>query len=994
MKSMLNCLTALVVALLLSITSPVLASSSNKALGQVQFSANVSTNKDERGLFTTDFIIPLYYSLHKDTLVFFNPKDTYTEPTANEYHLGGGVRHIVNDSFILGLNTFFDRRQTNSNLWFSQAGVGLEYLSQPLDIRLNWYKPTTSAKDAPTTYGFGSSGLIQYDSRVEPLQGLDLEAGIPVFENQIKTRAYLGGYFYQSRLGKDVNGFRARTETKITRWLSVDTTYNSNIAKKMEFFGGLRATLAFDMTNLFGHKGLKKFFSTPSMPESNNTYLEDRLFDRVVRDIDIQSTSATSSSTAHDLIYVDNTNAGVEDGTREHPYNTVQEGVDAAAGGKWVFVEGSGLSNYASDITLTDAVTLWGSGYNGGFRGLSVSGVYPVLNAGTTGVTLDNHNTVMGLKIQNTSADGILFTSNTTLTATIDHNIITGAGAAGINFSGNTGDMSNLVITHNTITDSVGNGIDLTSNNATMTGVDIENNTLNDNGSAGVSFAFNNGTNTISHLTIANNTSNNNSASGLDLSSNYGTMAHVVISGNTSVNNGGDGLTLSNNGNGSGVMSTLSDFSILNNNFAGNSGEGINAAGNGFAAGNGTITGFTISNNNLSNNLIGLNFSFNGQSGNGIISNILISNNTVNGITADSAITFSNNANGGTGSISGITIKNNTVLNAAYNGIDFSYNAYLGSGTISDVTISNNTTKNSGVAGISFAYNAHNNTGSISNVTIVGNTSTNNYSDGIDLSYNGDDGAGSGTLSYFTISRNTLNSNGNAGLNMTMNGYQGNVGTIEHFTISNNTINSNGNDGIDMTYNGYQGTGIISDVTISNNTVNNNAFDGFELSHNGDSGTGTMSGFKILDNSFNSNYIGLDLRYNANSGTGTVTDFTLSRNSFNQNNYDGMVLSFNEATVSDWTFTRNTFVSNAAIGMLISKSTGMTNFNFGNGTSGGYNSFYGNGSNDLSNNNDDALLINLPAQYNWWGQAGGPIADQIFAGGYSVNTAHSLSKSP
>ncbi|MBF0511231.1 MAG: inverse autotransporter beta domain-containing protein [Candidatus Omnitrophica bacterium] len=121
----------------------------NRALVQVQVSAYGSTSKSERAMYTTDFIVPLYYSANKDTLLFYNPKDTFTTPTANEMHQGLGIRHIFDDQFILGVNAFFDRRQTNVDgtaVWSSQTGIGVEYLSHPLDVRANWYKPTTRYK--------------------------------------------------------------------------------------------------------------------------------------------------------------------------------------------------------------------------------------------------------------------------------------------------------------------------------------------------------------------------------------------------------------------------------------------------------------------------------------------------------------------------------------------------------------------------------------------------------------------------------------------------------------------------------------------------------------------------------------------------------------------------------------------------------------------------------------------------------------------------------
>ena len=769
--------TVVLVYLVFSFIPAAFADNSNKALGQVQFSAYVSTNKAERGLFTTDFILPLYYSSDKDTLFYFNPKDTYLNPNANEVHLGAGLRHIFDDSFILGINSFFDRRQDHSGPWFSQAGVGLEYLSHPLDLRLNWYKPTTGAKTIDTTYAFGSTSLIQYDQKEEPLQGLDFEAGVPVFDKYTKTRLYVGGYFYQSRLSKDVNGFRARTETSLTKWLSLDTTFNSNVGKKEEFYGGLRVDLAFDLSNLFGKHG-KAFFSAPSNPDSNNTYLEDRIFERVVRDIDIQSSAATTQSNAHDLIYVNNTNEGAQDGTREHPYVAIQNGVNAAAGGKWVFVEGQSASQYAGNIALSSSVVLWGSGYNGGFKGVEVSGTYPVINGGTNGITLANANTVMGLQIQNATNDGIIFTNGTTLTGTVKYSKI----------------ISNS-----------DNGIDLSENTSTMADFIISNNSVDNNGNAGITLAFNgfSGSGTMNNFVITNNVLNNNVWNGLDMAYN------------------GEG--------GSGIMT---NFSISNNVATGNGNDGLEIGNNGFV-GNGIVSNFTISNNTFTNNSSdGLSLASNGNNGTGRMTGFVISNNTFNGNVND-GIDLSYNGNSGNGTMTNFTISNNSVNSSGLNGIDLSYNANFGAGTMTDLTISNNMANNNVNDGITLSFNGHNNTGTMTNVTISGNTTNNNGHDGIDLSYNGDDGVGHGTMNTFTISHNISNNNTKDGLDLSYNGFGGGNGTMTDFTISNNTVNSNSNDGIDLSFNGNGGTGAMSGFTFFYNTVTGNTNDGIILSNSG-----------------------------------------------------------------------------------------------------------------------------------------------------------------
>ncbi|MFA5145370.1 MAG: inverse autotransporter beta domain-containing protein [Candidatus Omnitrophota bacterium] len=447
------------VCLVLSFTTTLaFADSPNSSPVKVQISAYGSNERSQRGLFTTDFIVPLYYPENKNTLFFFNPKYTYTTPDADEINQGIGLRHIFDDSFILGINIFFDRRLAHSGKWYSQAGLGLEYLSHPLDVRLNWYKPLTRPKVVDTTYGFGSTSLIQYDSKEEPLQGLDFEVGVPVFDQYTKTRLYLGGFFYQSRLSKDVNGFRTRTETSLAKWLSLDATFESKSDGQTKLYGGARVILPFEWTKLFRKKS-KQESSSPAVP---NTYIEDRIFDRVVRDIDIQSKSSTAESKENDLVYVDNSNtSGTEDGSLQHPYNTIQEGVNNAFGDKWVYVK-EGLSQestptyYAAvDLTSHDDVVLWGSGYDGGFKGITAPG-YPVIDGGGSDddiITLGDKNTIMGLQIQNTGGSCIIATDRTQ--ADITNNIIKKFGYNGVSLANNGAVAANYNINDNIFTNDI-----------------------------------------------------------------------------------------------------------------------------------------------------------------------------------------------------------------------------------------------------------------------------------------------------------------------------------------------------------------------------------------------------------------------------------------------------------------------------------------------------------------------------------------------------------
>lgn len=451
------CILTFVLALM-----PLVYASDNPASfpGKIRLSVQGST--EHRTAYYVDYLLGLYYPQEEDVLVFFNPKETISDPSAEELNVGLGIRKIISQKYILGVHFFYDKKHSHSRAWHYQRGYGLELLSEAFDFRFNYYDPVNKPRVVDNTYGFGQTNLIHYASYEEPLEGFDAELGFPLrFKFFKTTRLYIGGYSYNSRLGKDKRGQRIRSETNFFDWLSMDLTYNNSNRNEGEFIGGIRFTIPIEPGRML--RGKNPVYKT------NRPYIKDRLFERVVRDIDVQTESSTESELTSDanglieMIYVDNTNnTGTEDGTLSHPYNTLAEALSSPryAQGKYVYVFiGDGTSNgYTGEFTLLDDVVLWGSGYNGGYRGLPVYG-NPVIDGGGTGVviTLGDNNTIMGCQIQN-AENGIM---GSDVSTAIKYNTITGNTGDGIylRFSGST--IASAVIQGNIINDNAAAGIDI-----------------------------------------------------------------------------------------------------------------------------------------------------------------------------------------------------------------------------------------------------------------------------------------------------------------------------------------------------------------------------------------------------------------------------------------------------------------------------------------------------------------------------------------------------
>lgn len=421
----------------------------------------------------SDNLIPFVGT--KATIIFADVKTVLGAANTNEENIGLGARSLLFDEkLILGANFFYDTKYTENKVRHNQLGFGLEGLSKWVDARANFYFPISGKKylDNQAYYGFRSRSLALVTPYEEPLAGLDYEGGIliPYLSEYIETRAFIGGYNYFPSEGKGINGIKGRIELRPVKAFTVNLELTKDNYNSTEFFIEGIVSVPLDTMNVFKITNPLEYVKDYLGYKKGIRPLRERMVDRVVRDIDvvIDPNNPTAESTVHNLTYVDNSNSGTEDGTLEHPYKTISDGVTNVVGDKWVYVD-DGSGNYNEAVTLTSGVVLWGSGYNGGFSGLVTSGIHPIISGGSSrayGITLNDNNTVMGVKVTATTTAGIYGVTPDT-TATLSHNIITANTGDGIWLYPSSGGLT-ATLTDNTITSNTKYGVNLYSHGGTM----------------------------------------------------------------------------------------------------------------------------------------------------------------------------------------------------------------------------------------------------------------------------------------------------------------------------------------------------------------------------------------------------------------------------------------------------------------------------------------------------------------------------------------------
>lgn len=390
------------------LTDRQLATEAERADGRLTLGGRFGESASEGYL---DYLQPL--AAGQNALLFLNPKLSGDDNDESEWSIGlGGRIRLPEADMIVGANVFYDERTTRNDNRFDQIGAGVEALSKWVDARANYYWPDDKHElidsSTATTVDRSSSSwwtdiyaqqnqLKQnYVTRTTTrtttrtferfeaaLEGWDAEIGarLPFLPDRLETRVFAGYYHFEGDFTEDIKGAKGRLEVRALPALVLDAeVFENTDLTGSDYFLGARLDLPFDLANLA--RGKNPFEGIGESVRPTRREMRDRLSDMVMRDPHVRihesewienealrtvdtktSTKSKSFVVLDDVNFVNNANnTGIENGTAENPWNTVQEGVNAAYGQMNVYVF-QGVAPYQENIYIgSDGVNLLGEG--------------------------------------------------------------------------------------------------------------------------------------------------------------------------------------------------------------------------------------------------------------------------------------------------------------------------------------------------------------------------------------------------------------------------------------------------------------------------------------------------------------------------------------------------------------------------------------------------------------------------------------------------------
>ena len=371
-----------------------------------------------------DTLLPVWSMFDGNGLVLGNIRAAFGDAGAQELNIGLLYRHYVSDwNAILGANVYYDSRWTEHDSQFNQLGLGLECLTTWVDARVNVYIPendkefiseevervlesatettryeayavNNQIRELQTTTRINNYRISTIDVYEVPLKGVDAEIGVklPLGLDNVEARLFGGYYEFEPKWDgnvagdNEISGIKGRFEVRA--WNSL--FFNAELYENDDLYGSdylMSASIRLPL----GWDALKETFGGNLNASRNGRTgaltVSERMLEMVVRDPQVQVRNEVDmfESLASELetiirnivlldrvlfVYGGNLNDPEEDGSAAHPFDLIQEGVNASAVSDMdiVYVFGAMTPYQESVLIANNSITLIGEGLRVGTR--------------------------------------------------------------------------------------------------------------------------------------------------------------------------------------------------------------------------------------------------------------------------------------------------------------------------------------------------------------------------------------------------------------------------------------------------------------------------------------------------------------------------------------------------------------------------------------------------------------------------------------------------
>ncbi|MBA3239066.1 MAG: inverse autotransporter beta domain-containing protein [Parachlamydiaceae bacterium] len=156
------------------------------------------------------------------TIAFVDGRVHFFNSGKTAANVGAGLRHMIpSTGHVIGANVYYDYRKA-SVAHYNQVGVGIEYLTQCWDFRINGYIPLEKKKRSKNRYNYAGGYFATCQEKQSALSGVDFEIGSWLRRcggyNSLDLYGAIGAHYYD----KHRYGPEARIVANIARYLFIE----------------------------------------------------------------------------------------------------------------------------------------------------------------------------------------------------------------------------------------------------------------------------------------------------------------------------------------------------------------------------------------------------------------------------------------------------------------------------------------------------------------------------------------------------------------------------------------------------------------------------------------------------------------------------------------------------------------------------------------------------------------------------------------------------